>query len=332
MAITYFIFFSGALLELLSQMSLWGVTAQVLLSLKIILGCHIIANILMTYALCEMLPDKYNTRYCWIFSYFFLLGFFIPFLGNIGILFILFLDSKNEYINIEKEQIWQITTLPHMPDRPPILDKKITISAHGMPNRLKNMQNPNEHLNIVLATRFMKDKNAILLLTTAMRNPEDDIRLLAFSLLEKRGVETNAQIEILKRRLEKGESKTNIHKLIGQKYLTLATQGLIQDEMKTQILKAADEHLNRALDETPSDNKAHFILGQVLLENKKIEQAEQAFKTALKLGFPSGEIYPLLAEIAFHRRRFREIPSYLKEVPAPQRSYSPIAELITYWV
>ena len=131
-----------------------------------------------------------------------------------------------------------------------------------MISRLRHTTSAKELLEIVLATRFMKDEHGIPLLKSALSNPEDDIRLLAFSLLEKKNAEINNAIETLKGNLDKEKNKGKVYVAIAQNYLQMVTLGVVQEEMKDQVIAKAKKHLESALQENPDDRNALYFPGE----------------------------------------------------------------------
>lgn len=328
----YFVFVVGMLLECISLRPLLGdvvldpVTVQ-----QIFLG-HTVANIIMTWAYYRLLPPKYQANVLLSLSLYFLLGFFIPILANIGLLVVYLLGIKNEKISHHGDVLWRITGQPLMPNRAPEVQPIPKFDNYGMLSRLRKSTNIVEHLGIVLATRFMRDENAVPLLNIALKSPEDDVRLLAFSLLEKKQADINTRIEQLRQNLNGKDDTPKIHIAIAKNYFRLVMLGLVHEEMRSQALGKARWHLQETLNENPSDRNSHFILGQVLLEQGEIDQAQSSFTTALELGFAPSDVYPLLAKAAYMRREFYKIPECMGKIPAEHRLYPPLDDITAYWL
>ncbi len=293
---------------------------------------HTAASTLMAWALYRLLPLKYQADFIKGFGYYFLLSFFIPLIGSLGLLLVFLLGICREKKLATDDHIWRVTGQALMPNQAPDLNERPKFGASGMLSRLRRSNNSSQHLGIVLATRFMGDDNAIPLLNTALRNPEDDVRLLAFSLLEKKSTDINSHIENLQKNLQNEDKKAKTHIAIARNYLRLVILKLIQDEMKDQALQKAEENLKKALKENPEERNGHFILGQVLLERDDVDQAELSFTKALQLGFSPTAVYPFLAHIAFLRRQFKSIPEYLNNIPPERRRYPPLAGIASYWL
>jgi tetratricopeptide (TPR) repeat protein len=314
------------LLSLFAGLSWWHITFW-----KLIYG-HILANLIMAWTLLRLLPRKYQQHVLGSIIFFFLLGFFMPVFGNIGLFIALFFGIWKQK-NVHKgNKVWRLTGRALIPNRAPNIYKKLTFSAHGMLSRLQRSGNLKAHLGIVLATRFMREENAVPLLNLALRNPHDDVRLIAFTLLEKKNANINADIERLQKSLNQDEKSSKIHIAIARNYLRLVLLNLIQAEMRDQALDIAYQHLDQALNEDSSDRNGHFILGQILLEQGQVAKAESAFNRALELGFAPSNIYYFLAQIAYQRRQFHMLKEYLSKIPIEYRRYPPLDKIAAYWL
>lgn len=327
------IFFIGIYLDCRTVLPLFSDFAHGEISFRQLFIGHAAANLITAFALLWFLPPTYRRNSYKSYICCFSLVFFTPILGTVGLLAAIIFGLREEQnINLNT-QMWQATGLAPMPIRAPKnIQAKTNFDANGMQSRLRKSDNFNEHLDIVLATRFMRDENAIPLLNMALRDPQDDVRLLAFSLLEKKNAEINTAIEGLQLRLVTEDKKAKIHIAIAQNHLRLVRLELIQEEIKKQALTKARRHLNEALGEDPLDRTGYFVLGQVLLEQAEVEQAESAFAKALELGFADGEVYPFLAKTAYLRRQFHKISDYLKKIPEEHLKYPPLADIGTYWL
>lgn len=309
------IYFCGLLLECRAILPLYTHFTLLRITVPELVILHTTANLVMAGALCSILPQKYQTNFFGALACFFLLGLFVPILGSVGLLLVYCFGIRCEKQTDAKEKFWQVIPPAGLPDRVPDVAAESRFGSNGMQSRLRKTERLGAQLGIVLATRFMRDENAVPLLSTALANPADDVRLLAFSLLEKKIAEISARIEQLQLRLEREDHTDKIHLVIAQNYLRLVTLELIQDEMKLQALTKARRHLRKAMAQTSSDGACHFLLGQVLLEQGKVDQAEAAFLRALECGFAAGDVYPFLSKAAYLRRQFQKIYEYKDKIP-----------------
>ncbi|MGZ0843230.1 HEAT repeat domain-containing protein, partial [Klebsiella pneumoniae subsp. pneumoniae] len=60
---------------------------------------------------------------------------------------------------------------------------------------LRHAPDPNQRLTAIFATRRMPGKEAIPILKLALRDPADDVRLLAYSMLDQKESRINQRIE-----------------------------------------------------------------------------------------------------------------------------------------
>lgn len=322
----------GICLEYLSTLALFPEVAPVPMSLPKILFSHAGADLCIAWGLYGLLPPKYRTYAFRSFCYCFIIVFFIPVIGCMGLLTVNIIGIGLQKAPPEKGRRWHITGQALMPYQAHEMHRNLKFGAHGMLSRLRKSDDLKAHLGIVLATRFMREENAVPLLNIALRNPQDDVRLLAFTLLEKKNAHINTNIEHLQKSLKQKTGTAKIHVAIAENYLWQVTLGLIQQEMKDQVLDLASRHLDQALAEDAGFRNGYFLLGKVRLEQGKVDQAEAAFHRALELGFAATDIYPFLAQAAFLKREFRKIPDYLQQVPLEHHRYEPLAKVCTSWL
>ncbi len=294
---------------------------------------HTLLCLILAGSLYRLLPDTYRHRPLLETGFFFLLGFFLPVIGHIGLLLILILGIyRQQDTTAGTNDTCRISSVLLMPDRPPEYMKGSQYSAHGMHSRLQKSQDASRTMGIVLATRFMKNEHAVPLLKSALKNKEDDVRLLAFLLLEQKNNDINNKIETLQRHLDQETDNVKPRTLLARTYLDMVSQGLIQDEMKLQILAKAKHHLEKALQDNPNEANAHFMMGQVHLELGEYDPAHDAFTKSMTFGFPPDTVSPFLARIAFQRRCFEDIPGYLKQIPQERRMLTPLADTYAFWL
>lgn len=145
---------------------------------------HCIASIGGGYILFKiMMPNREKIQLI-TFLLFFIIIFYLPVLGMIGLIlaipFVVIRFSKTEKLNLPIV-INKIRELP-----PEAMDHcEQPASLHSLLSlyRSKNYQ---KRLKAVYATLKLKDQDAIILLYKALGDPIDDIRLLAYALLDRK--------------------------------------------------------------------------------------------------------------------------------------------------
>ena len=83
----------------------------------------------------------------------------------------------------------------------------------GLQDVLRHAPDTEKRMAALFATRRMPPREAIPILKLALRDPADDVRLLAYSMLDKQESEINLRIEAALRQLAvaEGAHRTALH-------------------------------------------------------------------------------------------------------------------------
>ena len=99
----------------------------------------------------------------------------------------------------------------------------------GLQDVLRHAPDTEKRMAALFATRRMPPREAIPILKLALRDPADDVRLLAYSMLDKQESEINLRIEAALRQLAaEGAHRTALHDALARWYWELAYLGLAQ--------------------------------------------------------------------------------------------------------
>jgi tetratricopeptide (TPR) repeat protein len=178
----------------------------------------------------------------------------------------------------------------------------------------------------------LKDRDAIPLLRTALADPVDDIRLLAYTLLDRKEFRLSKHIDKSKQELEKKENsgKKQLYRQIASCYWELAHLGLVQGEAKNHVLGMAYKYIELGLEYSPEDCGLRFQYAQILLRLGKYQLAFEQFKKAEILGIEHISLLTYYAEIAFHNRRYREVKQLMTAIEHPA-AYPLLTTAARFW-
>lgn len=317
----------SVLLDLLAAQSLvFGGRVTVLM-------LHLMSAGLLAAALPSLLPPKSCRPRLQSRLALLLISLFIPVLGPLGLAGGL-LWSLHGRRPPERD--------PYLYVRPPRLPLRPLFMGEGAPLRfsegalalvLKNAPDPDKRVAAVMALRRMAQENATPLLRIALRDPVDDVRLLAYAMTDGIDKEINRRIQ---RRLVALSSASRIgqarlRKALAQDYWDIAFLGLASSDVEAHVLSEAARHLERVLDVRP-DGGAALLLGRIRLRQGRATEAEVAFARARALGLPSIAVSPYRAEAAFQLRRFDDVRARLAELPPTSRTRITLAEVLHFWL
>lgn len=323
------LFSSGFILEIISLLGL--IFAEVTYQqFWLILFIHALGSALVALAVWLVLPTKYRYPARLSYSFLYSIAVFIPFIGAVGLL-ICILPSLY-FPRHRKARILEIQEDIELPYAQ--LDKQDSPLFHdgGLQDVLSLQTNESKRLNALLAVRNMQKQYAIPILKKALRDPADDIRLLAYAMLDKYETQINTELEIVLNQLESadGAHKAELHKNIARNYWELAYLGLAQGAVCEHALEQAQENIEQALSFKKTPELA-LLQGRVALKQNHTELARLAFQQAIEMGMDRQNVIPYLAEAAYLLGHYQEIPGLLAQLPESLRNRYPFSELVDYW-
>ena len=289
-------------------------------SALVLAGAHAGTCLLFSLALLRLLPPPYRNPA--VLSGLPVLGttFFIPVLGMLG---------------------WLACVVPalrHPRPAPPLLDDWLHPPVLGLPVRpaglravggmqkaselagpLRHAADPNSRIAVLITTLSLENQYSVPLLRLALKDPEDDVRLLAYALLNRKEKAIEARIRDLDQQLASVPSGQGFlqHKALAHNYWAFAHLGDPQGSARLLLCTRAREHGQAALRLCPGDvdgdGGLQWLLGRILLVQLQLDDAVEAFERARRLGIDPRQIQPFLAEIAFLRRRYADVRGHLTQ-------------------
>ncbi|GAA60800.1 hypothetical protein P20652_2667 [Pseudoalteromonas sp. BSi20652] len=291
---------------------------------------HALASICFSLTCYILIPKKYVTTHYSGISLLFLLLFTIPVLGIIGVVFALTFalckPLKNNDIEIEEHKI------PALPFEARAISANPTYSIGGLRAILKHASEPNKRLSAVMAARHMSDSQAIPILKLALKDLEDDIRLLAYSTLDSKETKLNEKISLVQQEITTTTQQpklSNLQKKLAELYWELSYLGLAQGALRKYVLEKAEALAQQSIEHVKTP--ATFIfLGRISLALDKYEIAHEYLLKATELGIARRHVLPYKAEVAFCMNKFDDCKRYLKELPEQPKG-SELRHLQEYW-
>lgn len=208
-------------------------------------------------------------------------------------------------------------------DRAPIMT-----GGRSLSDILHGSDSVTERVAAVLAVRHLPTRAAVPILRLALRDPADDVRLLAYAMLDRRDAALQSRIQALETSLAReplapGDAAA-MHRTLARLHWELSYSGLATGAVEQRALDSAAAHARAALAvdaaaDTAVDRGTLFLLGRILLRQGALREAEQVLTRARELGIAESSIRPFLAEIAFLERRFAHVRAHLDAGGRDQR-------------
>jgi len=254
---------------------------------------HAGASFLITTLFIPLLPRRYWKSRKAVFVFFWSFIFFSGPVGFIGGLVTYFYLWKKKRPELPAEKI--------LPEELPIPEPEPPAVGEAVGDRL------DEKLVIYL----MKFTNpvAIKLLKRALASKDDEVRLLAFTVITNTEKEIMDRIYQLLDELEKTwdkEERFNLLSAIGEMYWELVYLNIADEELKEFYLKTALDYVMRALS-IKEEGRTLFLAGRIHLKLKDEVKAEYYFLRAVEKGFPFEKVAPYLMEVYYNRKNYERV-------------------------
>jgi len=292
--------------------------------------CHVLTALVFPWFLWQFMPHKLHQS-ALILSLLFLFCLFVPLVSGVGLFISLALGVYfAKPIDEDITDVVQDVTMT---------DKELQHAANQVEQSrnvlaiLETSEQENQRIQAVLSTRFMLDKDAIPILRIALLDPLDEVRLLAYSMLDKKekslGKTIKAQLQEVDDTLSK--SQAVVHRRLAEAYWELSYLGLVQGQAKTQILKRAFAAIEQVTQIEFNNAESFFLKGRIALNMGLNPVAEVSFQRAIELGVPRYRVASYQAELAFVQHQYEQVSDYLSLIDDETKKNEIILEIVKQW-
>jgi len=207
--------------------------------------------------------------------------------------------------------------------------------SRSIPQRLREASSADERIRAVMALRHMDARRAVPLLRQAFAHDSEDVRLLAFAILERREKRLRARIKAAEGRLaqataEPSERPARWHRRLGRDHWELVYGGFVSADLEPAMLAKARDHLERAIALEP-DAALMRLLARTHLREREPAQARAWLLRAAQAGAPHPTLVPWLAEAAWQERRFGDVAAILRGVPRAALRRPELDAVAAFW-
>lgn len=213
-------------------------------------------------------------------------------------------------------------------------------------NELKNVRNGRLRTRLTAGGIDIDDRISALLgiqdipanvtadlLRQLLADPLDDIRLLAYGMLDGKEKAISHRLlteEATLKQAKDDDEKFGAHKRLAELQWELVYQKLVQGDMKLHACRQAKSHAIAALDLQPGDAGIWYLLGRINLVLRELKEGEQSLARAEAAGLPRPVLVPYLAEYAFEERQYGKIAMLFSELDATPGALQ-LAASYRYW-
>lgn len=297
-------------------------------------AAHVLISLLFAHQLVSLLPELYTQRWPRAVAFVFGSVVFVPVLAMAGFLFSL-LPALSRQRAVEAPVAWlhpRAVVLPALAAGP--RDAHAFGWAGSLAGTLHNAPDPNKRIAALIATLSIKEHDAIPLWRLALKDPEDEVRLLAYSLLNRKERAIEARIRQAMDHLDTAASDPGkifeLNKALAHDLWALSQLASPRSSTQLALCARARERAELALGREPADGGLRLLLARTLIAQRQLDEAAVALERASEDGIDLRQIEPLLAEMAFIDRRYHAVGSHIART-GPGRSLSRIGAATEQW-
>jgi polysaccharide biosynthesis protein PelE len=200
-------------------------------------------------------------------------------------------------------------------------------------NVLDTTLSPAERINAQLALQDAPGKISADLLRSLLTDSVEDIRLLAYGLLDGKEKKISQRILSEQEHLKESSEPQIVyaaHRRLAELNWELIYQRMVQGDMRRYSGDQSIEHARQALAIKPDDAGLWFLCARVLLSQERPDDAEHALDHARRLGLPEVQLLPYYAEMAFERRDLKRVQNSLGRLEEKPSSKA-LGAVYEYW-
>jgi hypothetical protein len=333
--VLYKLTFAGISFELASLWLLFEHSASMQLMLSY-LGLHALSSVLFSLALSAVVPRQYRRPRLWLLGYLYAFNFFMPVVGLLCAVVAIVIGVWLP--KLEKKHEFDTTSAPQF----------VTLHSNEgsgfQGDRVRaQLNNPDmplsERLKALVAIQDTPTRNSAESLRNLLADPADDMRMLAYGILDGKEKRITRRILNARRQLDDiGADKSadddrqrlKLHTYIAELYQELIYQNLVQGDLLKYSCDQIRDHVRQAMLLAPQDQGLWFMLGRLELLCGNVNEAELALHHARQYGFTSERLLPYLAELGFLQKNYRYVRALFSKMAAGSGIAS-ASPLHRYW-
>lgn len=295
-----------------------------------ILLLHLLSSIIAGWG-CTGVKIAYRDHKMVWFGFYFTMIFLMPGFAVFGvygaILHALLYPKK------QRDVLWKDVPVPDLPYQPVIVSAEPLYGEGGLSSVIQSARDVQRRVNAVVAAKQINEKMSVPLLQAALKDPEDDVRLFAYAVLDAKTTAITDRIAnlLLEVKQEKGVAKSRLCYAVAQNYWELSFLGLATGNTLDFVLNEAKKFAAQAADLGWAGSDVDFLIGRILLQQKEYAKAAQHFTKSLKKGALESAILPYLAETSYEQRRFNTVRDTLKRLDQSCHGNVPIPAVVKSW-
>jgi hypothetical protein len=210
--------------------------------------------------------------------------------------------------------------------------------SYGRGARLKaELQNAQAatslRMTALLSMQSMPARTISPLMRSMLTDPLDDIRLLAYGMLDNQEKQLTQKILAERPKLAlatEPRERFHINKTLAMLYSELIYGQLVHGDVYRNAAEQADSHAAASLDIDPADASLWYMRGHLAIGRRDLDAADAMLKRAIDCGFAPERMLPYLAEAAYLRGDYARVKALLAQMKLS--AVSPLMKpVLDYW-
>lgn len=301
----------------------------------IYLGLHGSASALVVWVAWMFLPAHYKQPVVPACALLWVFAFFIPALG--GMLIFAVMHFALRFPHRVRSKRFVELRMPEFSEVQREATERSDLRAGDARSILKSTTLPLEtRLRVLVAMQVMQPKAAVPLLLGLLSDPSEDIRLLAYSMMdawEKDLVQKIQAAQAACESAQKGGTPTaivNAMRQLAELNWEQADTGLARGDLRRFALENSAKFCENVLDMDTSMLGTWQLYIKVLIELGQLEKAAVAIDFAAQY-IPAGLVWSMKGQIAYLRRDFDAVRIHAGDIPAQELLLPAVAATASYW-
>ncbi len=302
-------------------------------TLAVFVALHAVASAFAALAIGALFPALYRKPRRWLWAALFGANLFVPLIGLAASVLGVFAGAL--FPQLLQPRVFRSIANPEYTPPPERAGSRLPGAA--VRARLLNRElAAATRVEALLTLGGTSARATGALLRELLADPSDDMRLLAYGMLDRREKEISDSLArerrllALAEEMDDRETTRTICARVAQLYWEFVYQDLTQGDAANFALQQALIHAERALAGDAGDGAKWMLIARVELKRGQLAAADGALAQALAAGTSRAAVLPYLAELRFLQGRHRDVRAAMFELgnkPGSERLLS----LQQYW-
>lgn len=275
-------------------------------------GLHASACAVLATSSLLLMPSKNRRELLWTWLLLFCFAVIAPVLGSLSILLIAH-TTLRQALDQHHHAKPKSVALPEFEVRSQHTGRA---GQGAIRSRLTTQVPSNVRMQSLLTLQAVPSRVANPILENLLGDDTDDVRLIAFGMLDAEEKKLSVHIHQEQKNLENplsSRARYDCLRHLAELHWELIYAGLAHGGLKTHNLNQAWKYLEMAL----AMDEQHecgivFLKGRILLAQGDMAQARDALTQAMQLGQSPASVLPYLAELAFAQRAFGAVHAHMQ--------------------